>query len=158
MIVEELLIGLGGLVTTVVSSFVSWGLAKRKYNVEVDHTVIENLEKSLEFYEKLSTHNQEKLTELVEENKHLRKEMSGILEENRGLRRELDELRKQLQEITTNLYLDEAYKNRVKTRELQLRKTKENGNKNNDRLSTTKNTSRRGRKSAGETGTSDTAE
>lgn len=41
------------LITTSVASILSWFLAKRKYNSEVDTNEIENLKKSLEFYEKI---------------------------------------------------------------------------------------------------------
>lgn len=139
MYTGELITGTIGIITTAASAFISWVFAKKKYYTEVDHNVIENLEKSLEFYEKLSTHNQEKLKELMEENK--------------ALRREIDELRKQLQEITTNLYLDESYKNRVKTREIQLKNQRENA-KNNSRLDTTEKSNRGRRKPSGETGAS----
>lgn len=41
------------LITTSAASILSWFLAKRKYNSEVDTNEIENLKKSLEFYEKI---------------------------------------------------------------------------------------------------------
>lgn len=99
-----------GLLTTGASAWISYFFTRRKYLTEVDHSVIENLKESLKFYEELTAHNQEKLKELMGENKALRKE--------------LDEVRKQLQELTTNLYLDESFKNRVRTRQAQLRKQK----------------------------------
>lgn len=111
-----------GLFTTAASAWISYFFTRKKYNTEVDHSVIDNLKESLKFYEELSTHNQEKLKELMEENK--------------ALRQELDELRRQLQEITTNLYLDESFKNRVKTRETQLKNYK--GHKGSGRLDETK--------------------
>lgn len=124
MYTGELIVGGIGIVTTAASSLISWMSAKKKYYTEVDHNVIENLEKSLKFYEELSSHNKEKLQELMEENK--------------SLRQELNEVRKQLQELTTNLYLDEAYKNRVKTRENQLKNQRSHA-KNSSRFDETKN-------------------
>lgn len=129
MIVHELIIGGIGLLTTTVSSLVSWKLARKKYETEVDSNVIKNLEDALKFYEDLTTHNQQKLNELIEENK--------------ALRRELNDVRTQLQEITTNLYLNEAYKNRVKTREIQIKNLQENA-KNSNRFDQTENTDRGG--------------
>lgn len=41
------------LITTSAASILSWFLAKRRYNSEVDTNEIENLKKSLEFYEKI---------------------------------------------------------------------------------------------------------
>lgn len=49
------------LVTTSIGSLVSWLLAKRRYNSEVDSNEIENLKKSLEFYERIVQDNNEKL-------------------------------------------------------------------------------------------------
>lgn len=132
MYTGELVVGGIGIFSTVISSWVSWLFAKRKYYTEVDHNVIENLEKSLKFYEELSKHNKEQLKELMEENK--------------SLRNELNDVRKQLQELTTNLYLDEAYQNRVKTRERQLKNQQSNA-KNKSRLDETTDSNRGKRKS-----------
>lgn len=125
MYTGELVIGGIGIISTAASAWISHFFTRKKYYTEVDSSVIENLEKSLKFYEELSAYNKERLKELVEENKALRKE--------------LDEVRKQLQDITTNLYLDEAYKNRVKIRELQLKNQKKNA-KSSSRLDETKET------------------
>lgn len=128
MVIGELIIGGIGILTTAASGFFSYLFTKRKYYTEVDHNVIENLEKSLKFYEELSEHNKEKLKELVEENK--------------SLRQELNEVRKQLQELTTNLYLDQAYQNRVETRKRQLENINSNV-KAKDRVDITESTRRR---------------
>lgn len=53
--------GIVGLITTVVGSFLSWILARRKYNTEVNSNEIENLKNSLEFYENIVKDNNEKL-------------------------------------------------------------------------------------------------
>lgn len=50
-----------GLITTIVSGWTSWFFARRKYNTEVDSNEIENLKKSLEFYESIVKDNNEKL-------------------------------------------------------------------------------------------------
>lgn len=50
-----------GLVTTVVSGWTSWFFARKKYNTEVDSNEIENLKKSLEFYESIVKDNNKKL-------------------------------------------------------------------------------------------------
>lgn len=120
----ELIVGGIGIISTGASAWISYFLTRKKYNAEVDNSVIVNLEKSLKFYEELSTHNQEKLKELMEENK--------------SLRNEIEELRKQLLEISTNLYLDSSYQNRVKTREIQIANSKKYV-KTKDRLDKTEN-------------------
>ena len=50
-----------GLITTVVSGWTSWFFARKKYNTEVDSNEIENLKKSLEFYESIVKDNNKKL-------------------------------------------------------------------------------------------------
>lgn len=47
---EIIITSLIGLFTTIVSGISSWLLAKRKYNAEVDHSIIDNMKESLEFY------------------------------------------------------------------------------------------------------------
>ena len=135
--ISEFIIGGIGILTTAASGFCSYVFTKKKYYTEVDHNVIENLEKSLKFYEELTTHNREKLNELVDENKALRKEV--------------DDLRKQLQELTTNLYLDSEYQKRVLTRTRQLENIANNV-KAKDRLDKTKNSGGRRPKSPEQTG------
>ena len=56
-----LITGAVGLVTTVVSGWTSWFFARKKYNTEVDSNEIENLKKSLEFYESIVKDNNKKL-------------------------------------------------------------------------------------------------
>lgn len=69
---------IGGVITTVASSFVSWFFAKRKYNAEVDHNLIKNMQESLEFYKKLSDDTKERLDEVLREKNELRKEVSEL--------------------------------------------------------------------------------
>ena len=50
----EILITAGiGLVTNIVTGWSTWVFARKKYNSEVDHNIIENMKESLEFYESL---------------------------------------------------------------------------------------------------------
>jgi hypothetical protein len=46
-----------GVISTIISAWASWFFARKKYNSEVDGNLIENMQKSLEFYEKLSDDN-----------------------------------------------------------------------------------------------------
>jgi len=57
----EIIIAVIGVVSTTAGSWLSWFLARKKYNSEVDNSVISNMEASLEFYEKLSNDNKERL-------------------------------------------------------------------------------------------------
>lgn len=71
-----------GLVTTIVSGWTSWFFARKKYNTEVDSNEIENLKKSLEFYEKIVRDNNKKLQfyiDLAENNRVEVYRLKGII-------------------------------------------------------------------------------
>lgn len=71
-----------GLVTTVVSGWTSWFFARKKYNTEVDSNEIENLKKSLEFYESIVKDNNKKLQfyiDLAENNRIEVYRLKGII-------------------------------------------------------------------------------
>lgn len=62
-----------GLVTTIVTGWTSWFFARKKYNTEVDSNEIENLKKSLQFYEEIVRDNNKKLQFYIDlaENKRI---------------------------------------------------------------------------------------
>lgn len=71
-----------GLVTTVVSGWTSWFFARKKYNTEVDSNEIENLKKSLEFYESIVKDNNKKLQfyiDLAENNRVEVYRLKGVI-------------------------------------------------------------------------------
>lgn len=122
---ELLITGGIGLVSTIVSGWVSWIFARKKYNSEVDHNLIENMENSLEFYKKLSDDNRARLEEMAER--------------NRVLEVEIQELRKQMLNLTMNICMDLTCANRVRE---QLKRRNSNG-KDKDRLDETEDSSSR---------------
>ena len=81
-----------GIITSVVSSGTAWFFARKKYNSEVDSNLINNMKDSLDFYEKLSTDNRERLEE--------------VLKRNTKLEKEIGELRKQVFEVMTKICLN----------------------------------------------------
>ena len=83
-----------GLITSIVSSWTTWFLARKKYNSEVDLNLVEKMEKSLEFYKSLSDDNKTRLEEITERNNELEKEVQ--------------ELRKQVLNLTMNICMDLA--------------------------------------------------
>lgn len=89
MDLQQILTWAGGVFGMVLSSVISWLLAKKKYYTEVDNGIIENMQKSLDFYKLLSDDTQERLNEVIKRN--------DVLEE--GMR----ELRKQMFEIVVNI-------------------------------------------------------
>lgn len=98
MEINELIIGGIGLLTTITSGWVSWFFARKKYNTEVDHNLIENMKDSLEFYKQLSDDNKSRLEESITR--------CNILEE------EMVILRKQMLDLTLNICMDFACKRR----------------------------------------------
>ena len=77
-----LITGTVGLVTTVVSGWTSWFFARKKYNTEVDSNEIENLKKSLEFYESIVKDNNKKLQfyiDLAEDNRIEVYRLKGVI-------------------------------------------------------------------------------
>ena len=86
---SELIIALIGIFSTVVSGWTSWFFARKKYDSEVDNNLIENMQKSLDFYMKLSDDNKERLEEALRRNDMLEKE--------------IQQLRSQVFELMTNL-------------------------------------------------------
>ena len=87
-----LITGSIGLITTIVSGWTSWFFARKKYDSEVDNNLINNMKDSLEFYEKLSTDNRERLEE--------------VLKRNVELEQEIGELRKQIFNLMSSICTD----------------------------------------------------
>lgn len=85
----EIWIAIVGFLTNIVTGFTSWFLTKRKYNAEVDNSLISNMQESLEFYKALADDNKRRLDE--------------VLSENADLRREVADLREQVSKLTTTL-------------------------------------------------------
>ena len=83
--IQVIVTGVVGLITTVTSGWVSWLFAKKKYNAEVDTNLIENMQKSLDFYMKLSDDTKARLDEALKRNDLLENEV-------RDLRRQMFEL------------------------------------------------------------------
>lgn len=90
--IDAIIAGGIGLLTTISSGIISWVLARKKYNTEVDHNYLENLEKGLETYDAIISHN--------------KTEIEFLMKENEELRRELAELRKQVLNLTMNICMD----------------------------------------------------
>jgi regulator of replication initiation timing len=68
-----------------ITAVVSWLLAKRKYNAEVDNNVISNMGEAFTFYQKVIEDNktriedsQKKIDELIEENYSLKNELHAL--------------------------------------------------------------------------------
>lgn len=97
--IDVLVTGGVGVLTSTISSLVTWLLAKKKYNAEVDNNVIQNMQQSLQFYKELSDDTKERLAE--------------VLEKNQKLEDDVEELRKQMLNLTIKICLDLSCKHRI---------------------------------------------
>ena len=97
---DALIAGGIGLLTTISSGIISWMMARKKYDTEVDHNYLENLEKGLETYDSIISHNKQ--------------EIEYLMSENRELRAEIAELRKQVLNLTMNICMDLTCANRIR--------------------------------------------
>ena len=105
-----------GLITTVVSGWTSWFFARKKYDSEVDSNLINNMKESLDFYEKLSADNRERLEE--------------VLKRNALLEAEVSDLRKQVLNLTMNICMDLTCMHRVKEAQSKVKINAKTKNRN----------------------------
>ena len=105
-----------GLITTVVSGWTSWFFARKKYDSEVDSNLINNMKESLDFYEKLSADNRERLEE--------------VLKRNALLEAEVSDLRKQVLNLTMNICMDLTCMHRVKEAQSKVKINVKTKNRN----------------------------
>lgn len=75
---NELIIALIGVASTVVGSWTSWFFTRKKYNSEVDSTVINNMKEALQIYKDISDDNTRRLNEALERNKQLEGEVRDL--------------------------------------------------------------------------------
>ena len=87
------------ILAPIITGFATWLMAKKKYNSEVDNTVIGNMKESLEFYKQLSDDNRVRLAEVLKKNDQLEKEIS--------------ELKTQMLNLMMNICMDLTCKRRV---------------------------------------------
>ena len=125
---NEIIIALIGIGSTIIGSWASWFFTRKKYNSEVDNTVINNLKEALNVYKDISDDNTKRLNEALERNKQLEEEVR--------------DLRKQVFELMNNICYDLscAYRSKLpKTPEMakkanktkETKETKEESNENN---------------------------
>lgn len=67
-----------GIITTIASGWTSWFFTRKKYNAEVDNTIIDSMKESLEFYQNLSDDNKKRLDEMINRNSKLEEEIAEL--------------------------------------------------------------------------------
>ena len=110
-----------GLITTIVSSWTSWFFARKKYDSEVDSNLINNMKESLDFYEKLSADNKERLEEVLKRNAELEQEVRELRKQMFNLIGSIcTDLTCQLRKRDLNLFNEHGISNRQKMEETEL--------------------------------------
>ena len=91
-----LITGLIGLMSTIISGWVTWFFTRKKYNAEVDQTLVQNMKESLDFYKQLSDDNRARLEEVLARNEELEKRNDRLEEEVKKLRDQMFTLMNQI--------------------------------------------------------------
>ena len=95
-----------GMITTGATGFFTWLFSRKKYNTEVDHNNIENMENSLLFYEKLSNSNNKILEDILERSEKLAETNLKLVIEVQNLKAQVDILVRILQNEVKDLDLN----------------------------------------------------
>lgn len=99
MDIGVLITALIGIVTTFSSAWISWFFTRKKYNAEVDNTIIDSMKESLKFYQELSDDNKRRL--------------DGAIKRSIELEEEVRRLKEQVDTLTMNICLNLTCKERV---------------------------------------------
>lgn len=87
---DVVLTAIVGALCTAFTGWITWLLSRKKYKTEVDHNSIENMDSSLEFYEKLSSSNNKILEDILERSEKLAESNLKLLIEVQNLRAQID--------------------------------------------------------------------
>lgn len=79
-----------GVISTGLTGLFTFLFSRKKYNTEVEHNSIENMDNSLEFYEKLSASNNKILEDILERSEKLAESNLKLLMEVQDLRAQID--------------------------------------------------------------------
>lgn len=110
---NEIIIALIGIAATIVGSWASWFFTRKKYNSEVDNTVINNLQEVVNTYKVICDDLKKRLETALSSN-------ATIAERNNKLEDEIRDLRKQLNELTMSICYDLTCSARQRVSRVQL--------------------------------------
>lgn len=111
---EILIAAISSAITSSIASFITWLLAKKKYNAEVDNKVIQNMQDALKFYKELCDDNQKRLEELAKDNEGLKAKNAELEKRDDKLEEEVREMRRKLDIMMEKMCYDLACKIRQK--------------------------------------------
>lgn len=118
---DVLITGAVGVVSSIISAWTSWFFARKKYNSEVDNSLIENMQNSLNFYKKLSDDNRERLDDVLKRNEDLEKEVKELKKQMFNLMSSICvDLTCQVRKRDFNLFNKHGVNSRQKMEEAEL--------------------------------------
>ena len=103
---DVIITALIGVLTSGATGLLTWIFSRKKYNAEVEHDRIENLESSLNIYDKLSDSKDNILKRLLKESEDLARINISLLSEVRSLRLQVNTLIKILETELPNVDLE----------------------------------------------------
>lgn len=103
---DVIITALIGVITSGATGLLTWLFSRKKYNAEVEHDRIENLESSLDIYDKLSDSKDNILKRLLKESEDLARINISLLSEVRSLRLQVNTLIKILETELPNVDLE----------------------------------------------------
>ena len=77
------------VICSALTGLVTWLFSRKKYNTEVEHNNIENMEGSLEFYERLTASSNKILSEVLEKYEEVIKTNTALVAEVQSLRAQI---------------------------------------------------------------------
>ena len=102
----EIIMALIGIASASISSFLTWLFNKKKQDAEAEHTIVEGMQNSLQFYEKLSEDTKSRLQEALEDRQKLYQKL-----EEQG--REIAEIKTEMMKILAKVCYNLECKYRV---------------------------------------------
>lgn len=103
---DALLTAIIAVGTSTVSSLVSWFLARKKYNSEVEGNRVENMDKSLDFYDHLSDSTMKRLDEALKRCEKMEELYIESEKRNTQLEIKVNELESRLSHMQANICID----------------------------------------------------
>jgi hypothetical protein len=103
---DTLLTAIIAVGTSTVSSLVSWFLARKKYNSEVEGNRVENMDKSLDFYDHLSDSTMKRLDEALKRCEKMEELYIESEKRNTQLEIKVNELESRLSHMQANICID----------------------------------------------------
>lgn len=75
---EIIILLITNVLAPIITGIITWLQTKKKYNAEIDSSVIRDMKESLAFYKQLNDDQTERLEELLEANKDLRHQVETL--------------------------------------------------------------------------------